>query len=451
MIREAKQKYYFEIFESYRCDIKNTWKTINEIISKSQIKKYAPSRLEYGNKVALDNVDIVNLFNEYFVGIGPKLAEQITSVPDKNFKQYLTKRISSTKQFRLITPDELLKTLKGLRNKSSYGYDNISTKLLKQIQEPLMGPLCLIINQSLSTGIFPDRLKIARVFPVYKKGETTNPGNYRPISLLTSISKLFEKIVFIQLYDYFKKYKLFFESQYGFREGHSTEYASLELIDRIMNDIENRNISIAIFLDLSKAFDTLDHKILLHKLNYYGIKNTEYKWFSSYLENRTQYVEINNVKSNMLNITTGVPQGSILGPLLFLIYVNDINYTTSYFKFIMYADDTTLLSTLQSNNSEYHTSLTAVNTNLEIVTQWLTLNKLSLNVAKTKFMLFQARNKNVCLSVPIIKIGNQLIERTENFDFLGLTVNENMSWVPRVNKTANKISRTTGIIRSLTR
>ena len=449
--KEAKQKYYFEKFDRYRFDIKNTWKTINEIISKSQIKKYVPSRVVYNNKIAVDNIEIANLFNEYFVGIGPKLAEEIKPVPDKNFKQYLTQRITYSLKFHLITEDELLKTLKGLRTKSSYGYDNISTKLLKQIHKPLMGPLCLIINQSLTTGIFPDRLKIARVFPAHKKGDITIPDNYRPISLLTSISKLFEKVVFIQLYGYFQKYKLFFESQYGFREGHSTEYASLELIDRVINDIENKNISIAIFLDLSKAFDTLDHKILLYKLNYYGITNTELQWFSSYLTNRSQYVEFNNAKSNMLNITTGVPQGSILGPLLFLIYVNDINHTTSYFKFIMYADDTTLITTLQNNNAGIQANQDDIHNNLDAVTEWLTLNKLSLNVAKTRFMLFHARGKNVNQLVPDIKIANQTVARTENFDFLGLTINENLSWTPHVNKISNKISRATGLIRVLKR
>ena len=278
-----------------------------------------------------------------------------------------------------------------MRTKTSCGYDNISTKLLKQLHEPLLGPLCIIINQSLSTGIFPDKLKIARVFPVYKKGELTMPDNYRSISLLTSISKLFEKVVFNQLYEYFKKYKLFFSSQYGFREGHSTEYASLELIDRIMKDLENKNMSIAIFLDLSKAFDTLDHNILLYKLKYYGVVNTELKWFSSYLKNRSQYVEFNNTKSNTLNISTCVPQGSILGPLLFLIYVNDINLTTSYFKFIMYADDTTLISTLHNNNKRCQTDQPIINANLDMVTEWLLLNRLSLNVSKTKLMLFHTK------------------------------------------------------------
>ena len=166
--------------------------------------------------------------------------------------------------------------------------------------------------------------------------------NYRPVSLLTSISKVFEKVVFTQLYEYFDKHNLFFSSQYGFRKKHSTEMAGLELTDRILKDIYNKDISLAIFMDLSKAFDTLDHQILLNKLKYYGVNDISLKWFSSYLTGRQQYVETDGFSSGLLPLTTGVPQGSILGPLLFLIYMNDIPHATDYFDFILYADDKSL-------------------------------------------------------------------------------------------------------------
>ena len=151
--------------------------------------------------------------------------------------------------------------------------------------------------------------------------------NYRPISLLTSTSKVFEKVVFTQLYDYFQKNSLFYPNQYGFRKLHSTEFAALELTDRILKDIDEKNISLAIFMDLSKAFDTLNHQILLQKLNFYGIGGIALEWFSSYLTyltGRQQFVEIDGIQSDSLTLSTRVPQGSILGPLLFLIYMNDI-------------------------------------------------------------------------------------------------------------------------------
>ena len=211
----------------------------------------------------------------------------------------------------------------------------------------MIKPLTLIINQSLVTGIFPEKLKIAKVSPFFKKDVITIMDNYRPVSLLTATSKVFEKVVFTQLYEYFDKNYLFYSNQYGFRKLHSTELAGLELTDRILKDIDERNVSLAIFMDLSKAFDTLDHQILLKKLHNYGITGPALKWFSSYLTGRLQYVEIDGISSDVLPLTTGVPQGSILGPLLFLIYMNDIHNVTNQFNFILYADDTSLYSTIQ--------------------------------------------------------------------------------------------------------
>ena len=204
--------------------------------------------------------------------------------------------------------------------------------------------------------------------------------NYRPISLLTAISKLFEKVVFSQLYDFFHHNNLFYDSQYGFLKNHSTEYAAMELTDKVLKDIDEKNISLAIFMDLSKAFDTLDHSILIKKLAHYGVKGTALEWFTSYLTGRSQYVEIDGVSSSILTLSTGVPQGSILGPLLFLIYMNDVPYCTKYFNFILYADDTTLNSTIQIP------TMSPININNELakVYDWLAVNKLSLNVKKNQ-------------------------------------------------------------------
>ena len=196
------------------------------------------------------------------------------------------------------------------------------------------------------------------------------------------ISKLFEKVVFTQLYDFFHKNQLFYSSQYGFRKLHSTEFAALELTDRILKDIDGRDVSLTIFMDLSKAFDTLDHHIVLKKLNYYGIEGPALNWFSSYLTGRQQYVELDGVSSSFSQLSTGVPQGSILGPLLFLIYMNDIPNASTFFKYVLYADDTTLFSTINISAGATH----EINNHISKVYDRLAVNKLSLNVKKTKNM-----------------------------------------------------------------
>ena len=270
------------------------------------------------------------------------------------------------------------------------------TRLLKFLAPALISPLRLIINQSLITGIYPDKLKTAKVIPMYKKGDKTKCDNYRPISLLCAISKLFEKVVYNQLYDYFTKNKLFHDNQYGFRTKHSTELAVTELIDRVLLNIDNKQVPFAVFMDLSKAFDTLDHKILIDKLHHYGIRGISLMWFESYLYKRTQYVEIDSSKSSPQTITTGVPQGSILGPLLFLIYMNDMPQASSIFKFILYADDTTLFSALDYSLSlDIPASSELINKELARVGEWLIINRLSINITKTKYMLFHPKQKDV--------------------------------------------------------
>ena len=229
------------------------------------------------------------------------------------------------------------------------------------IKTEIIPALTCIFNQSLNTGILPEKLKIA------KKGSLSDISNYRPISLLPSISEILEKLIFKQLSTYLNEHKLLYDSQYGFRVGHSTELASIELIDRITQDLDKGKIPISIFLDLSKAFDTLDHVILLYKLNYYGIKSVEIKLFQDYLQNRTQYVSYDKTNSDMY-------QGSILGPLLFIIYINDLCNASKLLKMIIYADDTTLYSTL-----DVFGNYISKNLNLELrkVADWLKLNKLS--------------------------------------------------------------------------
>ena len=255
-----------------------------------------------------------------------------------------------------------------LKNKNSSGVDEISNKLLKAIGTELNKPLTIIINQCLLTGIFPDLLKIAKVKPLFKRGDACQLNNYRPISLLPTISKVFERVIYSQLYTYFSENNLS-EQQYGSRAQHSTELASVKLVDNIitqMDSVHDVKTPVTIFSDLSKAFDCLNYNIFLSKMEYYGVSGTSLALVKSYLTNRDQYVQFESCKSDLLEIKTGIPQGSILAPLFFSILINDIVNSSIKFSFLMYADDTTIYFNLEDFNRE-----------LEKLNIWFQLNKLT--------------------------------------------------------------------------
>ena len=325
--------------------------------------------------------DLTCWFNAFFVNVGPDQSRNIRYNGNKTHQTYLTQNHDIELNFTDVNEDIIVNILNKLPNKNSCGYDNFSTKITKALKDSLINPLTLIINQILNTGVFPSQLKIAKVIPIFKKDDNNIFNNYRPILLLPVLSKVVEKVICSLINNFFITNNLFYDSQYGFRPGHSTEYAAIEITDRIIAAMDKNNIPLNVYLDLSKAFDTLDHAILLEKLSHYGIRGNPLKLISSYLENRQQFVEFRNSKSSILQISTGVPQGSILGPLLFLIYINDFPSASSYFNFIMYADDTTLYSNINSPNENNIIRLTEtkINTELANINEWLKINKLSLN------------------------------------------------------------------------
>ena len=267
------------------------------------------------------------------------------------------------------------------------------------------------------------------------------------MSVLPSMSKVVERVLHSQLVEYFTEENLLFKHQYGFRKRHNTELAALEFIERIVSTMDKNEVPLAIFLDLSKAFDTLNHQILIHKLEYYGIRDNALQLLQNYLANRKQCTVLNSVTSSMKQITTGVPQGSILGPLLFVIYINDLVQSTRLFQPVIYADDTTLQASLKCFGRPGRDRDKAVNSELEEIAKWFTLNKLSVNPAKTRAMLFHSPKKRI--ECPVLFLGNSVIEYVENFDFLGITVDKNLTWKPHVQKVSKKLSKTVGILSRL--
>ena len=318
-IREAKKNYYENQFQSFKSDIRKTWGIISEILSKKHRNKNSIKWIVINSKTIKDSQQIAEKFNDFFLNIGKNLAASLEKNTSKTHRWYLNSNILTSFGFSLVDEDHIDKIMKSLKNITSSGNDGISIEILEYLSQALLKPLTLI------AGLFPEKLKIANVRPLFKKGDEERIENYRPISLLTSISKVFEKVVFLQLTKYFQDNGLFYDCQYDFRENHSTEMATVELLDRIISALDDKQLPISIYMELSMAFCTLNHDILLDKLSYYGVEGTALQWFDSYLSNRSMYVEIDNMKSSVRTLTTGVPQGSILGPLLFLIYMNDIS------------------------------------------------------------------------------------------------------------------------------
>ena len=268
-----------------------------------------------GNEIT-DKTEIANVVNNFFSDIGKNLADKINSVSDKNFEYYLNKmpRCENRLKLRRVHPNEVSKIINSLKPKTSSGSDNLSSRVLKHLGNDITESLTILINRSVTENYIPPSWKTAKVIPLYKSGDEQEVGNRRPISLLPAFSKVLEKVVRFQLKGHFIRNNLYYEKQYGFRSGRETS----DLLIDVLNTITKTKKKITgSFIDLKKVFDCMNHVILLSKLEYY---NVDSEWFKSYLQGRTQYVQLDNIKSDTRNITVGVPQGSVLGPELFLIF-----------------------------------------------------------------------------------------------------------------------------------
>lgn len=303
-----------------------------------------------------------------------------------------------------------------------------------------MKPLTHICNISFSTGVVPSQLKVAKVKPLFKSGEPDIFTNYRPISLLPVFSKVLERLFYNRLINFVNN-NILYERQYDFRHKLSTSLAVIDLLKDVTDSIDKNAHTIGVFIDLKKAFDTVDHKIMLKKLNFYAVRGIPLKWLDSYLSNRYQYVSYNDVSSCKLPVVCGVPQGSILGPLLFIIYVNDMCESSKLLKFILFADDTNIF--YSNNNSD--DLETVVNNELFKLTIWFKANKLSLNISKTNYMLFRSNRRN-CIDNFNIFLDNVNIEKVCSSKFLGVVIDDCLSWTKHIQEILSKISKNFGVL-----
>ena len=352
-------------------------------------------------------------FNIFFSNIGLTLSASI-KLDDITiaFTDYLDNPTEHRFSFSKITEKETLTIINNLKSKNSSGNDEISNTLLKSINCEFSKPLTIIINQSLETGIFPDAVKVAKVKPLFNN---CCPNNYRPIFLLPTISKIFERVMYTQRYYHFNVNTLLSEQQYGFRSQHSTELACVKLVDYILREMDNiRDIKIpaSLFLDLSKAFDTLHFDILLHKLQHDSIDGVSLNVIKSYLTNRFHYVQLENSDSSLLEVKTGIPQGSILGHLFFSIHINDLVNCSTKFQFLMYADDVAIYRNL--NDFPPISRKIESNSELEKLNTLLKLNKLAIKLDKSKCIFFYTRRSIIPLkflmnNITIVVVHNLTI------------------------------------------
>ena len=344
-------------------------------------------------------MEIANGFNNFFSQVGPNLASEIEQ-SDVSYDSFLSDNNPVNFNFSRISETDILKMCNQLKPKLSSGVDFISNKLLKHIAPIIITPLHYLINLSLESGYIPSELKIARIVPVFKDGDSHSYTNYRPISLISSFAKLLEKIVSKQLVGFLTAHNIIYKHQYGFRTNHNTSHPVLHFTDKIYNSLNQKPpaITLSIFIDLKKAFDTVNHEILLKKMEHYGVRGSSNVWFHNYLSEREQFVCLDAAQSDKTKITCGVPQGSVLGPLLFLIFINDLPNATEFLT-LLFADDTTF----QYSDINLDTLFEKCNIELEKASVWFKANKLTLNVKKTKFMLFNGKNPQLDLQVLHLK------------------------------------------------
>lgn len=345
-------------------------------------------------------------------------------------------------KFKPVSVNQVCKLLASLNTSKAHGVDGIVARSLKTAAKELALPLATIFNYSLITGAIPEEWKRAQVTPIFKDGSRQDTSNYRPISVIPLCMKVFEKVVHAQLYEHISHNNLLNQFQSGFRSGYSTTTALRDVSDYLYDQRRLGNMSGAIYLDLKKAFDTVDPDILLQKLFAIGIQEMEFQWFKSYFTDRSQRVSVNGASSDTLPIECGVPQGSILVPLLFTLYINDLPEVTKHSKVVLYADDTALLVS-SKNLAEIQTKLSE---DLDSVNLWLAENRLTLNAKKTKCMLFGSPQKLAKVRDELlIQIDGEPLENVLVFKYLGLWLDPVLNWKHHVNCIAKKVSQRLGI------
>ena len=433
----AKAKFYFytKEFASCQTDLKKTWKTINDILGRKRRNRL----------LIFNDANASHNFNKYFVSIaGNLINKNYSSCGPSNYSKYL----GNGNPINIIddcdfSSDDLTDFISKLNNNKSIYF---SPKVLKIISRDISPTLTKLFNMCHNEGTFPQDLKLAKVIPIFKnRGDIKDISNYRPISMLSVFSKLFEKLIHKRLLDFFVKNNLFNPSQYGFRPGHSTQHALINATENVYNSLDMNFYTIGIFIDFSKAFDTISHDILLYKLKHYGIHGKMLNLIKSYISNRYQYVSYGNITSTQELVELGVPQGSVLGPLLFLIYINDLCNISDLAKFVLFADD----SNLFLSHPNRYTLYSLANDILHKLFEFCSANKIVINLDKCCFMEFSSTKPNSDIENYNLRILNHSIDKVTDCKFLGICLTSTLDWKLHIKHVINQISKATGAINSI--
>jgi hypothetical protein len=444
-LKDAENAYFHSLFENTKQSSFKIWRHLSSVINPDKQKSTSNiSKLDIDGHVSSDNKLITNYMNKYFCNIGQTLQNKLTTNGDQ-YKNYLLHRVNQSFFLSPITPECLLKEINSLSPYKSSGPDDISVKIIKLCPNIFAENLALIFNRSIEIGQYPTLMKVAKVIALFKKGDRSKANNYRPISLLSIFNKLFEKILCKKLVSFLNHNNAIFKFQFGFRKLYSTTLALIEFTDSIRRLLDDGNYAISIFVDLTKAFDTVDHEILLHKLDFYGIRGHANNFFRSYLSGRSQYTIVNGESSDINNIHCGVPQGSVLGPLFFALYINDMYTAVGEDHIRLFADDTALY--MWSN--DLPTLVENIKVKFSELHKWCLSNKLIINNDKTNFVLFHAKNKQIPKNFKNIHIGRVTIDRVPHFKYLGVTLDESLNWNKHVDNICASLVKYFGIFNQI--
>ena len=433
-IKQAKNEHWVTLFQNAK-DSKQTWALMNKAMQREQEQTGIKEMQGDDGMVTTDKKEISNIVNEFFANVGEETAKKIPYT-QKEPLSYLegVRSDKFAEKFLMVDQEQVEKTIKSLKPKHNDMDNSISMKIIRECKDVLSHTLTLLLNESIEKNVFPEVLKIAEVVPLYKnKGSRKEATNYRPISLLDPFGKIFEKIIEFQLRAFMEYAEQLTKSQHGYRENHSCDSMIISFLQEVSDSLRNDDVAVIILLDCSKAFDSISRPLLLKKLEKYGIREGALELIRSYLVDRTQRVKVGTTYSDFLPCHTGVPQGSILGPVLYIIYTNDVDVAIDSWS-SLYADDNNSMHRAKTLDE----AMLKAQSSLSRTEEWFRSNKVCVNGAKSKYIVVSRREQGD--SAVQLQIEGKNLQRVRSSDknnsstaFVGLHLDEKFDFAPHIN------------------